>query len=154
MGATLLTAGIDELQEVGDLLRLSYFQRNSICLFSLERVSQYSLLKYESLHTVRPFVNALSNQTHRLRRISLWTFHVTPLDTISASENLPDSRRLQTVLVVTLIKKYQMQMEVFRYLLKIVLGHLVKLHGDRVRLFCCARIRRRYCACAVRIGSE
>lgn len=52
-----------------------------------------------------------------------------------------------------LIRKDQLEeLEVFKCSLKIVFGHLVKLYGCRVRLFCCTRIRRRYCA--VRIGSE
>lgn len=44
------------------------------------------------------------------------------------------------------------EIKVFKSSLKVVLGHLVKLHGRCVRLFCCTRIRRQHCAGAVRIG--
>lgn len=54
----------------------------------------------------------------------------------------------------TLIEKDQPEeIEMFRSSLKVVLSHLVKLHGRCVRLFCRIGIRRQHCACAVRIGS-
>lgn len=54
----------------------------------------------------------------------------------------------------TFLKKDQPEgIEIFKFSLKVVLGHLVKFHGHCVRLFCCIRIRWRYCACAVRVGS-